>query len=167
MRKFIIMILLNGFLASSLKAATIPSQKDSLVSVNAFSFTMKDIAGMKLKDMGKITGKKLSLKEKIAFKILQWKIKKRVTHEGTDKRDKGKTAMILGIIGISSLWIPYLGIASIPCTILALVFGYQAKKINPDDSKARTAIILGWITVGLYVLITALVIAILAAWSWG
>jgi|SRR5436190_11777380 len=167
MRKFIIMILLNAFLASSLKAATIPSQKDSLVSVNAFSFTMKDIAGMKLKDLEKITGKKLSLKEKIAFKILQWKIKKGLTHEGTNKKDKSKTAMILGIIGLASLFIPYLIVVSIPCTVLALVFGYEARKINPEDSKARTAIILGWISVGLYILALALVIAILATWSWG
>ena len=121
---------------------------------------------MKVKDIEKITGKKLDLKERIAFKVFQWKLKNKFAHEKDDKTDKGKTAMILGIIGISSFWIPYVDIASIPCTVLALVFGYQAKKINPDDSKAKTAIVLGWITVGLYVLITALVIAILATWSW-
>jgi len=167
MPKFIaILISVIAFGASSVKAATIPSDRDSLLSINASSLNISELAFMKVKDIEKITGKKLDLKERIAFKVFQWKLKNKFAHEKDDKTDKGKTAMILGIIGISSFWIPYVGIASIPCTVLALVFGYQAKKINPDDSKAKTAIVLGWITVGLYVLITALVIAILATWSW-
>ena len=158
---------MNIFFSLVTKAASTPSKEDSLLFIKESAIKIQDLAAMKIRDVEKITGKKLSLKEKLAFKIFQWKLKKELIYEGKDKTDKGKTAMILGIIGISSLWIPYLGIASIPCTILALVFGYQAKKINPDDSKAKTAIVLGWVTIGLYVLIIALVIAILAAWSWG
>ena len=73
--------------------------------------------------------------------------------------------MILGIIGLASLFIPYAGaVISLVCTVLALVLGYQAKKEDPGNKKAKTAITLGWITVGLYVLATAIAIAILTAW---
>jgi hypothetical protein len=168
MAKFItILLLLSTFFVSSTNAATTPSVADSLFSLNATTIKIQDLAVMKMRDVEKISGKKLSLKEKLAFKILQWKLKKELTHEGKDKTDKGKTAMILGIIGIASLFIPYLVVVSIPCTVLALVFGYQAKRANPDDSKARTAIILGWVTTGLYVLAIALILVLIAAWDWG
>ena len=76
--------------------------------------------------------------------------------------------MILGIIGLASLFVPYVQIISIPCAVLALVFGYQARKANPEDSKAKTAIILGWVTVGVIlaiILVTIfIVVALLAAW---
>ena len=48
--------------------------------------------------------------------------------------------------------------------MLALVLGYQAKKEDPENRKAKTAITLGWIAVGLYVLAAAIVIAVLATW---
>ncbi len=123
----------------------------------------------KVKDVEKLLGRKMKLKEKIGFKILQHKLRKDSSHKkGEPGSDKGKTAMILGIIGAACLLIPFLAIASIPLAILAIVFGNQAKKENPNDSKAKTGVILGWITIGLVVLALILVVAILATWSgWG
>ena len=110
-------------------------------------------------------GRKMNLKEKIAFKVFQWKLKKNGNLAKDDKKKgKGQTAMIFGIIALVSPLIPIIGgVSFIACTVLALLLGYQAKKENPDDSKARTAIILGWICVGLFVLAIALVIAILVS----
>lgn len=127
---------------------------------------LPDVSKMKIKTMERMMGRKMKLKEKIAFKVLQWKVKKNLTlSKDKSRANRGRTAMILGIIGLASLFIPYLNIISIPCTILALVFGYQARKADPSDSKARTAIILGWITVGVYFLILIIAIILLAAFS--
>lgn len=129
-------------------------------------FTLYSIADIKIIEIEKTIGRKLKLKEKIAFKIVKWKIKHELKiGKQDDSKDKGKTAMLFGIIAISSLLIPYIGILiSLVFSILALVFGYKAKKLNPTDKKAKTAIILGWIAVGLYLLAAAIVIAILSAW---
>ena len=130
------------------------------------AFNLSVIAEMKTKEIEKIIGRKLKLKEKIVFKIVKWKIKHGLKiAKQDDAKDKGKTAMLFGIIAIGSLLIPYIGILiSLVFTILALVFGYQAKKLDPNDKKAKTAIILGWIAVGLYLLAVAIVIAILSNW---
>jgi hypothetical protein len=129
---------------------------------------LPDISKMKIKTMEKLLGRKMKLKEKIAFKVLQWKIKKGYSIP-KERPNRGRTAMILGIIGLASLFIPYLNIISIPCTILALVFGYQARNANPQDHKAKTAIVLGWVTVGLYVLVLLIAVILLstATWSFG
>jgi len=166
-RVFLMLLLVAVFFIRPAGAASIPSKEVSLLPGNEFPGKIPDLRTIKVRDFEKLTGKKLSLKEKVAFKIFQWKIRKGLHTREENKKDKGKAAMILGIIGIASLFIPYVSLISIPCTVLALVFGYQAKKANPNDSKAKTAIILGWVTVGLYALAILLIIAILASWGWG
>ena len=126
-----------------------------------------NISSLKIKQVEKLLGKKLTLKEKIAFKVFQWKLKSKKTPQSDEPSKKGKTAMILGIIAIGSLFLPYIAIAAIPCAILAIVFGTQAKRENPHDGKAKTGIVLGIITLGLIVLLILLVLAFLSAFHWG
>lgn len=128
-----------------------------------------NIITAKVKDVEKLLGRKMKLKEKIGFKILQHKLKKEsYRKKGEPGAEKGKLAMILGIIGIACLLIPYAAIASIPLAILAIVFGNQAKKQNPNDGQAKAGVILGWVTLGLVTLAIILVVAILASWGgWG
>lgn len=126
-------------------------------------------AHMKIREIEKLSGRKLKLKEKLAIKVLQWKIKKGlVNNKQQASSKKGKTALIFGLIGSASLFIPYVSILALPCFILALIFGYQAKKADPGDRNAKTAIIIGWIGIALFVIAVLVVIAVLASWSgWG
>lgn len=124
---------------------------------------MDRVATMKIREAEKLLGRKLTLKEKVAFKIAQFKIKKGLKAKAEGKSSKGQTAFILSLIGICLLVIPYASIASLPLAIIGLVMGSQAKKENPDDKKARTAVILSLVTLGLIVLAVLLVIAILAS----
>ena len=169
MKKYLVLAVIF-FACFKAQSATIPVASFSATTIMPTypAPILLNLSKSKIKDIEKLLGRKMKFKEKIAFKVYQWQLKKELSVKKEEgKKDKGKTAMILGIIGLASIFVPYLVIISIPCTILALVFGYQAKKINPEDSKARTAVILGWITVGVYVLVIALVIALLAAWGWG
>ena len=149
-------------------AATIPSRTPT----HEFGTTIlsPEMAGyvskMKIKEVERLLGRKLRFKEKIAFKILQWKTKKEV-----ENSNKGKTALIFSLIALGSLLIPVVGgLGFILFTVLALILGYQAKKEDPSDKNAKNAIIIGWINVGLFLLALLIVIAVLSAiatWGWG
>jgi hypothetical protein len=129
---------------------------------------VSQFASLKMKEVEKLMGRKLTIKEKIGVKIYQWKFKKEARKKKAGSQSgKGQAAMILGIVGLALLFVPFLNIAAIPCMILAIVFGYQAKKANPDDRQAKTGIILGWIGVGIVVLATLLLIAIFAGLTVG
>ncbi len=141
-----------------------PLQKENGV-ITITPEMLSKFATLKIKEIEKVAGRKLTFKEKITIKVYQWQIKKRKNSFPKERKaDKGNTSFILGIVGLVSLVLPYIGIlAAIPCAILAIVFGNQAKKINPDDRQAKTGVILGWITLGLLVLFTLLIIALLAS----
>lgn len=173
--RLLLTLILSMFFTSGSYAATIPSSayctEPGMQEGIYPTPQLTDILKLKVRDIERITGKKLKLKEKIAFKFLQWKIKKglRIARE-EPKKNKGKTALIFGIIGLAGLITPIPivgGLMALVGIILALVLGYQAKKENPDDKNAKTAIVLGWIGIGLIVLAVAIAVAILSTWSWG
>jgi len=123
------------------------------------------------KEITRITGKKLTIKEKIALSIVRHKLKKVAAHADDHDKNKnlGKTALILGILSLVTLIIPFLDIASIPLAILAIILVSKAKRLDPHDKRARTAITLGIVTLGLFAFIVGLVIIILSSgtWFWG
>ncbi len=153
---------------SSISPSSVTPSGRMTIESPAPSPALATFATMKMRDIEKMAGRKFTLKEKLAIKFYQWKLRKQsLLPKGKEKGNLGQAALILGIVGLVTLVIPYASIVSIPCIILALVFGYQARKANPQDRKAKTAIILGWIGVGLIVLAVVLLIAILASWSGG
>jgi hypothetical protein len=171
MRKF---ILLNIFILFFIQINAINSPAPALNNMPGTytSFpvlpenTAKIIASLKIKEVEKLLGRKMRLKEKLAFKLYQIKLKRDARRAG-EKANNGTTSMILGIVGIATLFLPYVFVAAIPCIVLALVFGYSTKKHYPDDKHAKTGIILGWIGAGLLVIAAVLVIAVLASIGWG
>ena len=110
-------------------------------------------------------GRKLSLKEKITVIILRTKLK----HAQKENKQPGNLALIFGISAAATfllgLLVPPVLLVSIAAAIVAVVLGSNAKKKNPSDGKARAAVLLGWITLGLLALL-ALIAAITVA-EWG
>jgi MFS family permease len=113
---------------------------------------------MKIREIERLTGKKLTLKQKIAFLILKHQSKHRID----DKQSPGQTAFIFGLGALAllviGLFVPYVILGSLVASILAIVVGSTALKRDPTDHKARMGKLLGWITLGV-----TLVIAIIAA----
>jgi hypothetical protein len=171
MRKlpFLILLLL---LFSSFKVknapVVLPSTKFDLVSdpPQKNQISIAKIGTLKAKEVEKMLGRKLTLKEKIGLKILQFKIKKGIKVKGDGHSSKGQTAFIISLIGLCLIVVPYVGLASIVLAIIGLVMGINAKKENPKDSKAQTAIILSLVTFGIFVLAFIAALIILASWSW-
>lgn len=161
MKKILFIFLLFSFSIAAHPAVIPASQaivRDIGVKdpVNPYSY----LSSMKVREVEKLLGRKMKFKEKLSFKAFQWSIKKGIyPGKPSEKSKKGNTALILGIVAIASLFIPYLNIASIPCAILAIIFGNQAKKANPDDGQAKAGVILGWVTLGLIILATIIVVA--------
>ncbi len=165
---FIIVFIFLSAISITGKAVTSPTSyqtsfRDSALNV---SYTWEQLANMKPKEAEKILGTKMTLREKLAFKLAQGKLKKALKAKGEEKSSEGKTAFVLALIGLCVLFIPYLNIASIPLAILGIVKGSHAKKANKNDSKAQTAIVLGIVTLGLIALFLVLAIIWLASWSW-
>lgn len=61
--------------------------------------------------------------------------------------------MVLGIIGISLVWIPFLGVVALPLGILAVIFGgigfykVQSEKVAMSIAKPVTALTTGGLTI--------------------
>ena len=168
-----ILVVIVCFFCNTGETATVPAGPISLPSFSGPVDPLTAFSSLSIKQVQELIGRKLKLKEKIAVRFFQWKLKKGFTGLKEKKeRDKGKTAMILGIAAVVSPVIPVIGaISLVVCSILALTMGYQALKEDPADRKAKTGVILGWIGVGIIVLVLVILVAILASfsagWGWG
>jgi len=127
----------------------------------------KSISSLTVKDLEKIAGRKFTLKEKIAFFIL----KKKLKNEEDNGSKEGKTAFAFSIAGVAflllGLFVPYILLGSLIAAIVGVVMGSSALKKNPNDRKAYSAKLLGWITLGAFALLLILVAIALSAWTWG
>lgn len=124
----------------------------------------KKIAKLKVKDLQKLTGRKFSLKEKIAFLLL----KKKLKQKPKETSSQGQTALTFGIAALTllviGLFVPYVILGSLVASIIAIVTGSSALKKDPSDRKAHSGKLLGWITLGLIVFLLILAAIIVSSW---
>jgi|CXWL01.1.fsa_nt_gi ABC-type multidrug transport system fused ATPase/permease subunit len=171
MKKYLVLIAILS-LCFRAESANIPSSPASLQLLTNPVNPLQYFSTLSMKEVQKLAGRKLKLKEKIAVKVFQWKIKKELLRkQHDDYENKGKTAMVFGIVAISSflltLFVSFGFLAAIAFSIAAIITGNRALKANPKDSNAKTGVTLGWITAGLLLLLTLFIIAFLATWAWG
>jgi hypothetical protein len=128
--------------------------------INPQEAAFEKLASLKIKEIQKIIGRKLTFKEKVSLFILK--------HAGYKKAQNknGATALGFGIAALTflilGLFIPYILILSLIASILAIVLGSNAKRQDPSDPKARSAILLGWLTFGAIVVLAILVVIAIA-----
>jgi hypothetical protein len=183
MRKSLLYFILLGivlFSVTPLQAATTPTDPPT----KPVTVMLEKIANLKLKDLRKFTGRKLTLKESIGFLLLKRQIKRnpeqvsqyfmkqvvKKSRKDAENGSKGQTAFIFGLVGagllILGLFVPYIIIAALAAAILAIVLGYIAKKENPGDKKAGAATLLGWITIGMFLAILIIAVIALSSSDW-
>jgi len=109
--------LLVPSLAGTVNSATIPLS----VSTTSLKKPLNNITSLKVKDIQKMLGRKLTLKEKIALLVLKHKLK----HVPKETSKAGNTALIFGIIGVAllaiGLFVGPLLIGSIIAAIVAML----------------------------------------------
>ncbi len=161
MQKFILYLTLVCFqfsFAGSRYATTIPA---SGIINPAPAGLSKKISSMEMRDLKKVLGRKATLKEKIAILYLKHKVKK------AKAKDAAHSALTMGFIAIgllvAGLFIPYVIIAAFIAGVLALVMGGMAKKPGEDNRKAKTAQLLGGITLAAIALILLAAVILVAS----
>jgi hypothetical protein len=162
--KVLFVFLLGAFLfLPTLSHSVVTIKPNSQTSVSPLVY--QKIASLRLKDLQKLKGRKLTIKEKISFFILKH-IAKKHAKEGKG----GQTALGFGIAAaalfVLGLFVPYLILGALIAAILAVVLGSVAKRQDPSDKKAFAATLLGWITLGAIALILLLAVVIVASWGW-
>ncbi len=164
---FPMLLLFISALATTTSSTSVtPDKNQTAITLSAEMVSY--ITNLKIKEIEKSLGRKLKLKEKIGIKIYQWKIKKEFINKKADgETDKGKTAMMMGFFAAGALLLSpilyFTWMAAIPLAIIAIVMGNKVLKDDKNDKNAKTAVILGWVTLGLMVISTIIIIAILAA----
>jgi hypothetical protein len=150
-----IALLLSVFFSIQVFAAVTPPGTTDKTSV-------ADFTKMKSKEFEKLTGKKLTLLEKIQLKLLQKKLRKYDDEEITSKQKKLATwSMFLGIASLILLFIPYLVLLAIPAALLAMIFGMQSLKGN-SNAKAIIGVVTGGVTLLLILVALVFVAALIA-----
>jgi hypothetical protein len=142
MRKITLMLLAGLFAVSSLHAGLVyvpESATDNVKSGKQSVFSMLDaqtflaLTPAKVKEM---TGKKMSLGEKVSLKIAQMEVKKQLKKgEQVDMAAMGKKAAS----GISALWL----ILGLLLGLIGVIIALVTKK-GADDNRVKSALI-GWL----------------------
>jgi hypothetical protein len=127
-----------------------------------------------IREVEKLMGKKMTLLQKIEFKLLQYKLRRMKGDEPmTEKQKKqAQASMILGIASFVFLLlasvavIGFLGIFSLPAAILAVIFGAKSLKGN-SNSQGIIGVVFGGLTLLLFVLAIILIAIAFAGFGVG
>ena len=144
--------------APFIEVKKIPNFSDSNLSV---------LSHLSIKQIESLTGRKLNLKERFALKI--YKSKPALFNQYIDSTEEKKLekkalwSKWLGIGSLIGLFIPGINLLSLPAAIIAIVFGISTQDKVKDKKNSRQGITFGIITLGIIVLLVALVVVIVAA----
>jgi hypothetical protein len=148
----------------------IASYSYAAVTVDPVPVSRLQINKIRINDIEKLTGKKLTFFQKIRFKILQKTLGNFKGGEITEKQKKqAQVSMILGISSLALILlsltpIAFIGILSIPAAILAIIFGAKSLKGN-SNSQGMVGVVTGGIAVGIITLFLILVIVFFSGFS--
>jgi len=169
-RYLIILLVFSVSITNELNAASIlltaQTQEPMPATNSSRSFARKFfIINLTPRQIFRLTGIRLTLKEKIALKLFQ-RSKKESRHRrpGGKSADLAQTAYVFGLIGL--IGIPILGILSIPFAIIAVSKGDKALKIDPTNKKAKSATVMGIITIAFFIFLIALILLLLGINGW-
>jgi hypothetical protein len=127
---------------------------------------LKKIASMRVRDFQKMTGKKLTLKQKIGFLLL----KRNLRHKAKATANPGQTSLTFGIAAIIMLVLGFfvapLLIGALIASIVAIVVGGSALQKDRSDRKARAGKLLGWLTLAILALLLILAAIVVASNPW-
>jgi len=165
MKKLLLLVLvLSSFIvvqASGIENPANPSPPNRTGKIS-----LKEFVKLSPKEVEKLTGKKLKLKEKIGLKIFQWKMKRKLKNgETVDPKllKLGRLSLIFGIIALVFIFIPVgvIALLGLGCAIAGLVLGIKSLKGNSNVPG-----LLGVVFSSLVLVLLLVAIAVVAAWGW-
>ncbi len=131
---------------------------------NLDAMTLQNFLKLTPKRYQELTGRKMTLKEKIAFIIFKAKLKRQLPDDKSapHKTDIGLLSLIFGGSAFVLALIPYLGIVSIPLALAAIVLGIIGLGRKKGDTKSIIGLVLG----SLFILLIAVVLAAFFSSGW-
>jgi hypothetical protein len=159
-------IILFIFSANFAFAASSPGEGKSTqgIALHDSGMTIALFLQLKPKESERLTGHKLTLKEKIAVKIYKLKLRKKINGDDPAKNKRlGTLSLIFGIGAFVIVFIPVLGILSLPLAIAAVVLGAISLKGN-KNTNGIIGLILGGTFILLFIVAVLLVIAFLGTY---
>jgi len=106
-------------------------------------FSLPELLSLTPKRYFEVTGKRMSVKEKIAFAIIKAKLKKQLRDEGGYKTDMSRLSLMCGISAFVIAIIPIVGVLSFFIAIAAIVFGIIGLRRKSGNARSIIGIVLG------------------------
>lgn len=169
-KKILYFFIIIGAVVSTQKtfAETVPFAFENVKPAVSFSDSNFSVfSNLSVKEIEKLAGRKLSFKEKIAVKIYKHNptLYKRFADSTEEKKLEKKAlwSKWLGIGSLIGLFIPGVGLLSVPAAIIAIVFGISTQDKVKNKRNARQGITFGIITLAIILLLVALVVVIVSS----
>jgi len=95
--------------------------------------SVEQLLSLSPREYEKATGNKLKWKEKIVYKVVKWKLKKKMGSDPTEKqRTLGVLSLVAGLLAVALIFIPYIGILGILFAIAGFVLGIKSLRGNSN-----------------------------------
>lgn len=126
--------------------------------------TLEQFLSLSPREYEKTTGNKLKWKEKIVYKVVKWKMKKKMRSEPTEKqRTLGVISLAFGVLAMVFIFVnvPLVGLLGVLLAIAGFVLGLKSLKGN-SNAPGLIGLILS--SAVIFVLILAFIA--IASWDW-
>ncbi len=167
MKKLLLISMLTVFSVQTFSYTPVNSAKNIIsyaFGAPVTAMTLQEFMTLTPKRYQELTGKRMTFKQKIAFAILKAKLKKQLPDDKSapHKTDIGLLSLIFGGSAFLIAFIPFVGIASIPLAIAAIVLGIIGLGRKKGDTKSIIGLVLG----SVFILLIAVAVAAFAAGGW-
>lgn len=124
--------------------------------------TFTQLIELSPREYEKATGRKLKFKEKIVYKIVKWKLKKKMRSEPTEKQKTlGLLSLAFGVLAIALIFVPTaVGLLGILFAIAGFVLGLKSLKGNSNAPG-----LIGLILSSAVLLLLIIAVIIVASWD--
>jgi hypothetical protein len=156
-------------LQSTILIAAVPHPDYNSAKHPTLLFTdslMLNFSGLSAKEIEKATGYHLSFKERLALKLLHYKLKTATHKQSADKVSDEKIekraiwSKWLGIGSLIGLLIPGVGLLSFPAAIIAIILGVNTVDKTKHPRYSKLGITFGIVTLSLFLLAGVLVLLV-------
>jgi hypothetical protein len=125
--------------------------------------SLEQLLTLSPREYEKATGNKLKLKEKIVYKVVRWKLMKKMRTGPTDKQKTlGMLSLVFGILAVGLIFVPSaIGILGILFAVAGLVLGIKSLKGNSNAPG-----LIGLILSSAVIFVIILAVIAIASWDW-
>lgn len=156
-------ILIAGTQTFSYSPGNVKSNSSYTLPGNVNALTLQKFLTLTPKQYSQLTGKKMTLKQKIAFTVLKLKLKKQLDEGKTEQKNNlGLLSLLFGAGAWVIAFIPAIGIISLGLAAAAVILGILGLNKKKGDTKSIIGLVLG----SLFISLLLVALAVFASSGW-